>query len=192
MNIRKHVAGLVVFSIILGSAILINYFLNIPDATIPPVVSHEDTLVRTRERQPVTFRVRQVSLDYINKKSYTELNLFRQLDQPVPEKVWVMTTYFSPDSTRAEDWTTITEIRQPFSRGNGEVFVATAEWDLPPALKRPGAGYFARVYVSSEAQGNFSSPDYHYGSDIQNAVPVVVHWPDNRSASARTAKKFSH
>jgi hypothetical protein len=191
MNTRKHVAGFAVFSIILGSAILINHFLNIPDAAIPPVVSHEESPVRAKEPQLVIYRVRQVSLDYINKKSYTELTLFRQPHEPAPEKIWVTTTYFSPDTARAEDWTTITEIRQPFNRGNGDVVVASAEWDLPPALETPGAGYFARVHVSSEYQGHFSPPDYQSESDIENAVPVVVHWPDKRGASARTAKKFS-
>jgi hypothetical protein len=191
MSVRKHVAGFAVFSFILGSAILINHFLNIPDAVIPPVVSHEEILVRAKEPQLVIYRVRQVSLDYINKKSYTELMLFRQPHQPAPEKIWVTTTYFSPDTALAEDWTTITEIQQPFSRGNSDVVVAAAEWDLPPALETPGAGYFARVHVSSEYQGHFSPPDYQSESDIENAVPVVVHWPDKRGASVRTAKKFS-
>lgn len=191
MNTRKHVAGFAVFSIILGSAILINHYLNIPDALITPVLSQEEIPLRAKEPQLVIYRVRQVSLDYINKKSYTELSLFRQPHKPAPEKIWVTTTYFSPDTAHAEDWTTTTEIRQPFSRGNDDVIVATAQWDLPPALETPGAGYFARVHVFSESQGHFSRPDYQAESDIENAVPVVVHWPDKRGASARTAKKFS-
>jgi hypothetical protein len=192
MSVRKHLAGFAIFSVILGSAILINHFLTILDATIPPVLRPEATPVRVKEeRQPVTHQVRQVSLDYINQKSYTELRLFRQLDQPAPDKVWVITTYFSPDSARAEDWTTTTEIHQPFARGNGQVFVATAEWDLPPALHKPGAGYFARVYVSSEYQGHFYEPDYATNNDIARAVPVVIHWPDKKVASTSTAKKFS-
>ena len=191
MNARKHVAGFALFSLILGSAILINHFLTIPDATIPPVPSHIAIPVRDKQRQPVTYRVRQVSLDYINQNSYTELSLFRRPDEPAPETIWVMTTYFSPDSTRAEDWTTITEIRQPFARGNGEVFVATAHWELPPPRNTPGAGYFARVYVSSESQDNFYPPDYQPGNDIANAVPVVVHWADKKSLPAVTAKEFS-
>jgi hypothetical protein len=191
MNARKHLAGFAVFSLILGSAILINHFLTIPYATIAPVLYPETARVTVREQQPVTYRVRQVSLDYVNQKSYTELSLFRQLGQPAPETIWVTTTYFSPDSTRAEDWTTVTEIRQPFARGNWGIFVATAEWELPPAVETPGAGYFARVYVSSESQGNFYPPDYQSKSDLAQAVPVVVHWPDNKSVSAVTAKKFS-
>ena len=191
MSVRKHLAGYAIFSFILGSAILINHFLTIPDATIPPVLQPEVTSVPVKERQPVKHQVRQVSLDYINRKSYTELRLFRQLGQPAPERVWVSTTYFSPDSARAEDWTTITEIPQPFARGDGEVFVATAEWDLPPALHKPGSGYFARVYVSSEYQGHFYEPDYATNSDIAHAVPVVIHWPDKKIMPASTAKKFS-
>lgn len=192
MNVRKHLAGFALFSFILGSAILINHLLTIPNVTIPPVLRPEATPVIVKEWQPVIYRVRQVSLDYRNKKSYTELSLYRQLHRPAPETVWVTTTYFSPDSTRAEDWTTITEIRHPFARGNGEeVVVATANWELPPSLETPGAGYFARVHVSSEYQGNIYPPDYLHSSDIANAVPVVVHWPDKKSVAVSAAKKFS-
>lgn len=191
MNARKHVAGFVVFSFILGSAILINHFLTIPQATIPPVPIQEAIPVTVKEPQAVTYRVRQVSLDYANKKSYTELRLFRQPNQPAPERVWVTTTYFSPDTTRAEDWTTVTEIRQPFANGDGEIFVATADWDLPPALQTPEAAYFARVYVSSESQGRVSPPDYQANSNIADATPVVVHWPNKKSVTASTAKNFT-
>jgi hypothetical protein len=191
MNVRKHLAGFTLFSVILGSAILINHFLTIPYAAIPPVQISEATPVRITEEPPVTFHVRQISLDYINRKSYTELSLFRQPDQPAPETVWVKTTYFSPDSTRAQIWTTIAEIRQPFSRGNGQVFVATADWELPPSLKTPGDGYFARVSVSTEAQGTFYPPDYQSESEIEDSLPVVVHWPEEDGFPVRNAKKFS-
>ena len=185
MNARKHLAGFVVFSFILGSAILINYFLAIPDAVIPPVLGAEDNRVTIKKHQtPITFRARQVSLDYNSGKSYTELNLFRPLDQPAPDKVWVTTSFYSPDSTRAERWVIISEFRQPFDRGNGEVFVATERWNLPPLPGKPGAGYFAEIDVSSEYQGKSYAPDYHYSSDPMNAVPVVIHWPDNKSVSS--------
>lgn len=192
MNVRKHVDGFAVFLIIFSSIVFIYEYLNFPNWKVSSVrVAAPPTQPATSKPQPIDFRVRQVSLDYINKKSYTELTLFRQPHKPAPEKIWVTTTYFSPDTARAEDWTTITEIRQPFSRGNGDVVVAAAEWDLPPALETPGAGYFARVHVSSEYQGHFSPPDYQSESAIENAVPVVVHWPDKRGASASTSKKFS-
>jgi hypothetical protein len=191
MNARKHIAGFVIFSFILGSAILISNFLTIPDAVIPPVLSAEaPRMTIKRQQTPVTFRVRQVSLDYNSGKSYTELNLFRPLDQPAPDRVWVTTTFFSPDSTRAEDWSIITEIQRPFDNGNGEIYVAADHWELPPLMSRPGAGYFARVDVSSEYQGKFYDPDYHYSSDPRNAVPVVIHWPDD-STPARASKKFA-
>lgn len=185
MNIRKHLAGFAIFSVILGSAILINHFLSIPIATIPPVPLSEDRLT---EKRPVTYSVRQVSLDYNNKKSYTVVYLSHQPDQPAPEKVWVTTTYFSPDSTRAENWTTTTEFRQPFARDNGEAFVAAADWELPPYPSAPGASYFARVYVSSEYQGNLSSSHYRPESDSVQAIPVVLHWPDKKNVTAVAAK----
>jgi hypothetical protein len=193
MNVRKHLAGLAIFSFILGSAILINHFLTIPNANIPPIAGTENLPGKVKDGQPpVTYRVRQVSLDYINRKSYTELSLFRQWDGPAPEKVWVTTTFFSPDSTRAQDWTTVTEIRQPFAAGNGEVFIATSLWELPPFLNKPGDGYFARVDVSLEREGKVYPPDYSYTrSDLADAVPVVIHWPDKQGVARSTAKKSS-
>lgn len=82
MNVRKHLAGFVIFSFILGSAILINHFLNIPVATIPPVLRAEAAPVIIKEQQTIIYLVRQVSLDYINKKSYTELSLYRKPNKP--------------------------------------------------------------------------------------------------------------
>ena len=195
MNVRKHLAGFAIFSFIVGSAILINHFLNIPDARIPPVILPEAVAGRVKAQPPpVNFRVQQISLDYNRGRSYTQLSLFRQQDQPAPEKVWVMTTFFSPDSPRAESWSISTAISQPFANGNGQSFVVTGEWNLPPLLEsdKPGAGYFARIYVSSEFQGKFSEADYQTKGDVTDAIPVVIHWPDEKSmASSGTAQKRS-
>ncbi|HUQ30818.1 MAG TPA: hypothetical protein VM095_01805 [Pyrinomonadaceae bacterium] len=191
MNVRKHIDGFAVFLIILIIAVAINEYLTFPNFKARSVrVAAPPSQPKPSRRQPVAFKVRQVSLDYINRKSYTELNLFHELDQPAPETVWVTTTYYSPDSARAEDWTVTTKIDHPFDKGNGEIFVAASDWDLPPLMSKPGAGYFARVDVSSEYQGRFYDPDYHYSSDPRNAVPVVIHWPDD-SMPARASKKFS-
>jgi hypothetical protein len=192
MNFRKHLAGFAIFSLILGSAILINNFLTMTVATIPPVLSREAAPVIIKERQqPITYRVRQVSLDYINKKSYTELSLEREPDQFMPEAIWVTTTYFSPDSTRAEDWTTITKISEPFANGDHAIVVAVSDWDLPPASNKDKPGFFARIYVSSESSDNNSSSSVvQFSPDLTGAVPVVLHWPDEQRDSAMTSKKF--
>jgi hypothetical protein len=198
MNFRRHVDGFAVFLIILTSAIFINEineYLNFPNLKLRPArvaTSHTQTPVASP--QPVKFKVRQVSLDYINKKSYTEIRLFLEPGQPVPEKVWVFTSFYSPDSALAEQWVVSTEFRRPFDKGDGETFVAVTDWDLPPRLSKPGAGYFAHVDVSSEAQGKFYDADYHYSSDPAKAVPVVIHWPDKKGAATTTtrdAKNFS-
>jgi hypothetical protein len=189
MNVRQHLAGFAIFSVILGSAIFINHYLNIPTATIPPVPLAEAPSGRVKEHEPpVSFRVRQVSLDYNQLKSYTELRLFRRLDRPVPERVWVLTTFFSPDSVHAESWTTVEEIKQPFTSANGEAFVVISSRGLPPSPATPGAGYFARVEVSSQSEGTFYQPSHQINSDFTHAVPVVVHWPDQQGAPARMAK----
>ncbi|MDT4898393.1 MAG: hypothetical protein QOH25_3470 [Acidobacteriota bacterium] len=191
MNVRKHLAGFAIFSVILGSAILINKFLTIQETTLVSVPQPIATSVTVKNPLPVIYRVGQVSLDYINKKSYTVVNLERQPDQPAPETLWITTFYFSPDYSPARGWTTTTEIRQPFARGDHTEFIATAECALCSLSETPGAGYFARVYVSAEYPVNSYPPDFQSNREIMGASSVVIHWPDNKWQVAPTGEKFS-
>jgi hypothetical protein len=194
MNVRKHVDGFAVFLIILTSAVAIDEYLNFPNLEVRPARVSTPSPPRrvAKSIQPVDYRVRQVSLDYVNKKSYTEVILTRQPGRPAPDRVWVMTGFYSPASVLAEDWNVSAELKHPFSEGDEVVFVAESDWDLPPLSNASEAGYFARVYVSSEYQGHVSPPDYGYSaSGISVPIPVVVHWPDKQGAPSRAAKKFS-
>jgi hypothetical protein len=49
----------------------------------------------------------------------------------------------------------------------------------------PKAGYFARVYVSTEYADKSYPADVQFNRDITDAEPVVVHWPDEISTVGR-------
>jgi hypothetical protein len=190
MNVRKHLAGLAIFSIILGSAIFINHFLTSPNVTIPSAPSRQPFSDMKKGPQPIAYHVEQVSLDFLNNKSYTQLMLERQPGQPAPEKLWVTTYYFSPESARGRGWTTTTEISQPFAQRDKIELITASSCDLYSSSATPVAGYFARVYVSTKYADESYPPDAQFNRDITTATPVVVRWPDDKRQSADTMDKF--
>jgi hypothetical protein len=189
MNIRKHLAGFAIFCVILGSAIFINYFLTLPNATIPPVPLRPPVAGIAGSTEAVTYKVQQVTLNFINNTTHIALSFKLLPGQPVPEKLWVTTFYFSPDSAM-NGWSTTTEIPQPFGRGNQAEFVATDSSDFSVSSDEPRIAYFARVYVWAGYDDNSYPPGVQFDRDITQAEPVVVHWPDER-LSANTTEKFS-
>jgi hypothetical protein len=182
MNLRKHLAGLALFSAILGTAIFINYYLTLPDPTIPPVQVFTPGLKVSAEDRPqlidYDYKVRQVSLDFINGESYATLTFKHEAGDPAPDWLWVTTIFLSPESEPAKIWVTKTQIHNPFGAGAGLNLPGTYEvtatapcpWcDLPG---RPAGGYFARVYVSADIN-QFPSAET-LDPDIRAAVPVLV------------------
>ena len=176
MNLRKHAAGFVIFSIILGCAIFINAYLTAPTTTVFPVPTdeliHQISIEEMNALETVNFKVRLVSLDFINMQSYTALTLKREAGQPAPEKLWVTTVFFLPDRGTGKILTSHTEILKPFAYGDVLEYVAASscDWCESPNIAR--AGYFARVYVSAiDADSSYpSGVDFN----IETATPVVV------------------
>lgn len=170
MSIRKHLAGVALFSLILGSAIFINHFLTLPRATIPDCQT-QLFIAGVRESPNFTYQVRQVSLDFAGATGYTSLRLKLHTGQAAPEAIWVRTYYSSPGIAGSE-WSGTTEIRRPFVSGDEVELVATNVWERDKPLNTHGASYFARVEVSSWP------PTPGFSRDVLTAIPVVVHWPD--------------
>ena len=179
MNLRKHLAGFTIFSIILGTAIFINYYLTLPAPTMPPVQVFTPEAVSAEDRIPLTnyvnYQVRLVSLDFINGKSYTTLALKLQPGQPAPEKLLVSTRFYLPDRADNPAWTSTVGVqlhRQPDEDGRIEV-TATSECDWCASPDAPRAGYFAAVYVSAQYEGE-PLPGPSGVNPVEAAVPVVV------------------
>jgi hypothetical protein len=177
MNIRKHLAGFALFSVILGSAIFINHFLAAPTASIAVVPLNAPALPVAKTAEPVSinYETRLVSLDFINKKSYTVLSFKREGGQSAPEKLWVITYFFSPARPTGKILTSTAEILKPFARGDKLEYVATSscEWCETASFPRE-AGYFARVYVLADDPDTSYPPDIDFDADITTAVPVVI------------------
>jgi hypothetical protein len=176
MNLRKHLAGFAIFFVILGGAIFINNYLTIPNVRIPSVPFNAPPLLvdKIEKPQPVNYKVRLVSLDFINKESYTALVLKREAGQTAPEKLWVTTVFFSPSRPTGKVLKSNAGILQPFAHGDVLEYVVTSSFDWCESGNIPRAGYFARVYVSADYADSPYPPDVVFDSDIRTAIPVLV------------------
>ncbi|HEX8844116.1 MAG TPA: hypothetical protein VF791_05705 [Pyrinomonadaceae bacterium] len=180
MNLRKHLAGFAIFSIILGSTIFIYHFLIGPNVIVPRIQINEQLPPLSRfpkEKQPsVGYKVRLVSLDFINQQSYTVLSLRRQPGQPLVEKLWITTVFFTPNRPSGKILKSVAEIRNPFANTDKLEYVAASPCDWCSSLGVAKDGYFARVYVSSDYSDSSYPPDVEsdFDSDITTATQVVV------------------
>lgn len=176
MKVRKHLAGFAIFSVILSSAILINNLLAAPLHRPSPLgIRFSVPSPSTPSRiQAIGSRAKLVSLDLLNRQSYTALSLRREAGQPRPPKLWVTTVFFSPSDASERVWTSVSEIPRPFANGDTLEYVVTAscDWCRDPAA--PKAGYFARVYVAAAHSDRFLPTDVDFDRDITTAIPVVV------------------
>lgn len=176
MNLRKHLAGLLIFSIILGSAIFINHVLTLPNPTISSIPRHP-LIADVVENSGISYTVRMVSLDLTDRtRGYTVLRLKLLPGQPAPQKLWVTTFYFSPDIVPGGSWSSTTEFSQPFAKGDEVEVVASDAWNW---TEPPGADYFARVSVSTGNTDDSYPPDIRFDRNVNGAIPVVIQWPNN-------------
>lgn len=178
MNLRKHIAGFAIFSTIVGSAIFINAYLRVPAIKVRPVlISKSVPQAPVETRQPINFKVRQVSIDRTNDTIYTELLVERQPGQATPEELWVTTVLFTPEHPGIVGISKV-KIHHPFAQGDQSDFVVAASDSSSAARNMYGAGYFARVYVSTNSSDNSTFSDENFVRDITHAVPVVIQWPN--------------
>jgi hypothetical protein len=193
MNVRKHLAGFAIFSVIVGCAIFINHFLTGRTTANIPVIIHKEESVEPNVASPrVNYQVEQVTLDFDSRRIYTQLSVLPQLNQHWPENLWVTTLYFSPGYSPGKVWTTTIEVPAPFARQR-QIGLVTAHECEPCHFSVPrGVGFFARVYVSTERPGKDSFAGAQSDLDITAAVPVVVHWPDDKQSDNSLEKFVRH
>ncbi len=170
MNLRKHLAGFLVFSVIVASAIFVHAYLTAPVATFPPLPIKESGPAPVLEEAEAAREVkpRLVTLDFVNNQSHATLRLTRAPGSPAPEKLWV-TTYFFVPGHAGSVWTTTAEIEEPFAAGDHIEVVASAMF----LRDRSDDNYFARVYVSTDSRAWFPALS-SINRDIASATPVVV------------------
>jgi hypothetical protein len=189
VNLRKHAAGFALFSVIVGSAIFINAYLRLLTIKPDPVLIRETVpQAPLRASQTISFKVRQVSVDLVNKETYTELRLERQPGQDVPEHLWVTTVFFTPAHPGIVG---ISKVEITLSQSNQSDFVATAS-NITFARNMDGGECFARVYVSTRYSDYSNFQDETFIRDLTDAVPVVIHWPSGRVETKVTVKKFTY
>ncbi|MDT4968283.1 MAG: hypothetical protein QOJ64_3020 [Acidobacteriota bacterium] len=178
LNLKKHVAGFILFSTILVSSVVSCHYLTLPIVRLP-AVPLGPLVAGPVESTHISYRVREVSIDFNRSTNYTVLSLKLLPGHPPPEKLWITTFYFSPEiyRTHGDMWST-TEFRQPFANANEIELVATDSLNSGKHLGGYKVGYFAHVSVWTGDTENSYPPNLPINRDIANAEPVVVHWPD--------------
>ena len=178
MNLRKHVAGFALFSVVVGCAVFVsalNKYLSAPTASIPPVIRDEPI----SETPLVSLNainsnaVRLVSLDFINKKSYVTLEIKRGTDQPAAGNLRVTTYFFSPDRP-GRVWTSRARISISYAYADHFEYLATGACEWCGDVDAPKAGYFARVHISTFDTADIEMPFAELNRDVTTATPVVV------------------
>jgi hypothetical protein len=174
MNIPKHVAGIALFILIVAVSVFIASIVAAPLQMIPPVQIKATRLPPVNASTPVNYKVQLVSLDFINRKSYTTLTLKRDAGSPAPDVLWVETSLFIPEHPYQSWWGQPIEIRQPFANGDQVSLTVTADCEWCADASAPRAGYYARVGVSTTSAEDATCRAAQVKADIKTALPVLV------------------
>lgn len=172
MNSPKHVAGIVLFIFIVSISVFIVDIVNVPLETIPPLnakKASEPRDLKSLPVQPVDYKVQLVSLDFINRESYTTLTLKRATTRPAPARIWVGTSFYTLERP-LESWSNVpAEIRSPFATGDEVTLTLKSACPLCSDASAPRAGYYARVRVSIES----SAAAYEHQTETVNEQPPI-------------------
>lgn len=104
MTFPRKTAAVLAFAVAFALAIALTTFLQMRlrgDAPNVPPTPPVETPVAPREASPVAFRVEQAVVDFARKQSYTTLIIEPRAGEPVPERMWVYTTYYEPEAAPA-------------------------------------------------------------------------------------------
>lgn len=175
MNVPKHVAGIALFIFIVSVSVFIAAIVAAPLQMIPPVPLGASSHRNAAESQSVSYHVQIVSVDFINRESYTSLSLKRERGAPAPDSLWVYTSFFVPEYPNKSWSGSPVELREPFSEGD-EVSSITVTAACPWCgdANAPRAGYYARVRVSTVSSEAAARRDEDFDPDIKTAIPVLV------------------
>ena len=169
MEFGKHLAGVALFFFIFSSTVIITRYLTSPIDAVPPIKINVTQPAVIGDASPVKYRVRMVSLDFISGKSYVTLLLKREDWQSMPEKIRVRALFFAPGRDSSPSWSTLGEIRRPFSHGDRVEITAKADCDWCKDSRIPKAGYFAQVHVSTDGEESQLAAE-----PVVSPIPVVI------------------
>jgi len=186
-NFLKHMAGVCIFVVAFATAVALARFYGLLSAPVPWLGQAEMPEIRAAlpdgldgpnapDAVEVPVAARFVTLDFERRRSYTTLKLMRDRHQAAPERLRVWTYFFTPEgAARREVWTAgPVELTRPFDAGETVTLNAEAACDFVDDPHAPRQGYYARVYITTDARApvNLRAGDFDY--DIKTASPVVV------------------
>jgi hypothetical protein len=191
----RKLAGLLVFVVALGGAILLTtYYKQKYAAPAPPTAQPaaapaqpptgagittapppSSVYTDARGNAPVTFKTQTVTLDPAGKKARLTLALERDAARPAPASLWVWGYFFSTDAPGRYCAGDPVELRQPFAAGGGR---ATVKVELTvkdcPAPRDDSSRYYARVNISAESAFAARLTEQRISYDTTQASPVTV------------------
>ena len=174
MNVPKHAAGIALFILIVSVSVFIAAIVAVPLQMIPPVPINASSHRNAAGSQPVSYKVQLVSVDFINRESYTTLRLKRERGAPAPDSLWVYTSFFVPEYPNKSWSGSPVELREPFAEGDKVSLTVTAACPWCGDANAPRAGYYARVQVSTVSSEAAARRDQDFDPDIKTATPVLV------------------
>lgn len=181
MNFLKKLTGLFVFVAAVAGAVLLSRHFSAPPPPPPPEAPSVPVLPREPQLAPaphanVTFKARQVTLDFASKKSHLTLELERDPAGTAPESVWAWVAFFPPDGARGGRCSAgPAEVRRPFARGGRATVVVEADASGCEAPRTPSATLYARVHVSAVSAAAAREEGASVSAeDPARATPVVI------------------
>lgn len=185
MSFYKQAAGVCVFvaAFSASAALAIFYgFISVPQfgAVERPAIArlaHVDgDNNNTSAASEVPLAARFVTLDFERRRSYTTLELTREQHQPAPGKLRVWTYFFTPEGAqRGEVWTAApVELTRPFAAAGTIRLDTEAACSFCDDAQAPRSGYYARVFVTTDARPPFNRRADNFDFDIRTASAVVV------------------
>lgn len=186
----SKLTGLLVFVAVLAGAIALTRYYSAPESPAaperpalpaqppvpPPLPGTEET------NAAVTFRPKQVTLDFATGRGHAQVELERDPARPAPERVWVWTYFFAGDASGERRYCAgdVVQINQPFASGNRTTVNVTSSPSCP-APSNASATYYARISVSAESAFAARLSERQISYDITRATPVVVEGARARS-----------
>jgi hypothetical protein len=177
MKFGKHFVGIALFFIIFASSVVLVGYLLAPLGTVPSASPAATKFqFTTGAARPLdNEEAKYVSLDFINRESYTTLALEGLEGQPLPGRIWVRTYFFTPDVDRGRLRAgEPIEVRLPILDSDRLEVLAVAPCEWCNNSSEPQTGYYARVVVSTVSAEDTRLRDDQIDRDLTTATPVVV------------------
>lgn len=184
MTFPRKTAAVLAFAVAFALAIALTTFLQMRlRGDVPPNPPIAAPPARI-ENAPVAFRVEQAVVDFARKQSYTTLVIEPRAGEPVPERVWVWTTYYEPpaDAPHAkQQWRKWTSEPTEVSIGDKRRIQFVAACAVCGERRAGKPTFYVRVHLAPDAPAHASVEAASDDFNLADVTPVVVQGLDRNT-----------